>query len=80
MSTHKRSTVTDEENSQCTILDDDDAPGAPPEPPPPLTSPDEPTRQHNEPPSIELEGERRSRASCNNIYTYQSQCGCLGSI
>ena len=66
---HARSLTAVEEDGQRTVPDDDDAPGAPPEPPPPLTSPDEPARQHDEPPSVELEGERRSRASCDDALT-----------
>ena len=61
---HARSTTTDE-NNQPTSQDDDDIPRAPPEPPPPLTSPDETTRSQDQPPSVELEGERKGVASCD---------------
>jgi hypothetical protein len=62
---HARSAATDDENDQRTSQDEYDVPGLSPEPPPPFTSPDEPARVENEPPSIELEGERRDVASCD---------------
>ena len=61
---HERSTATDE-NDQRTSTSNDDIPRAPPEPPPPLTSPDETMRSQDEPPSVELEGERKGVASCD---------------
>ena len=63
--THEQSMPGDEETGQHTVPEDDDLPGAPSEPPPPLTSPDEPARRENEPPSVELEGERRGNPSCD---------------
>ena len=63
---HVQSMTVVEEDGQCTSADDEDAPSTPPEPPPPLTSPDEHTRQHEEPLSIKLKGERRSCVSCND--------------
>jgi hypothetical protein len=62
---HARSAATDDENDQRTSQDEYDVPGLSPEPPPPFTSPDEPARVENEPPSVELEGERRDVASCD---------------
>ena len=51
-----------DENDQRTPTSDD-IPRAPPEPPPSFTSPDEPARRQTQPPSVELEGERRSQSS-----------------
>ena len=65
-STHERSTATDEENDQRNETNVDDVPSTPPEPPPLLNSPYQPVKQHDEPPSVELEGERRSCASCDD--------------
>ena len=65
--THERSsTEADEENNQRTSQDDKDVPGPSPERPPPVPTPDEPGQRRNEPPSVELEGERLSRASCDD--------------
>ena len=44
----------------------DDVPKGPPEPPPP---PDEPANPSNEPPSVELEGERKLVPSSENART-----------
>jgi hypothetical protein len=52
-------------SGQRTSQDKYDVPGPSPETPPPFTSPDEPVNQQNEPPSIELEGERISYMSCD---------------
>ena len=60
-----RSTTIVEENDQRTSPDVEDVPEDPPEPPPPLTSPDETARSQDEPPSVELEGERKGVASCD---------------
>ena len=61
-STHMQSTTRAEENSQRTSTGVDDTPRAPPEPPQP---PDEAANQQNEPPSVELEGERIPNPSCD---------------
>ena len=63
---YARSMTTDEENDQRNEANIVDVPGTSPEPPPPLTSPDEPARRQNKPPSVELEGEKGSRASCDD--------------
>ena len=62
VSMHMQSTTRAEENSQHTSTGVDDAPRAPPEPPQP---PDEAANQQNEPPSVELEGERIPNPSCD---------------
>jgi hypothetical protein len=62
---HTRSTTTDEETGQRTETDVDDIPEDPPDPFTPLPMPDQPARPQNEPPSVELEGERRTVASCD---------------
>ena len=65
--THERSsTEADEDNNQRTPQDVEDVPGPSPGPPPPVLTPDEPGQRQNKPPSVELEGERRSRASCDD--------------
>jgi hypothetical protein len=64
-----RSTTRADEDDQRTSTGIDDVPRAPPEPPQPYTSPDEPARRRNEPPSVELEGERRMSASCDESPT-----------
>ena len=63
---HARSTKGVEENCQRTSTDGDDIPGTPPDPHPPLTSLPRPP---DEPPSVELEGERRNIASCKDELT-----------
>ena len=68
-SAHVRSTTRVEESGQRTSQDDEDIPGAPPDPHPPSTSSDEIARPPNEPPSVELEGERRCFASCDDGLT-----------
>jgi hypothetical protein len=62
---HTRSTTTDEETGQRTETDIDDVPEDPPDPSTPFPMPDQPARPQNEPPSVELEGERRTVASCD---------------
>ena len=64
-STHARSTTRAEENGQRTSTGVDDAPRAPPEPPQPPEPPDEAANRQNEPPSVELEGERIPNPSCD---------------
>jgi len=51
---------------ECAETKVDDIPEPPPTPPKP---PDEPTQRRDEPPSVELEGERRSQSSCDEIRT-----------
>jgi hypothetical protein len=60
---YARSTTAVDEKGQRSEMDVEDAPEDPPESPPPM--PDEPPRPQNEPPSVELEGERRDVASCD---------------
>jgi hypothetical protein len=60
---YARSTTTVDKNSQRSEMDFEDAPEDPPESPLPM--PDQPARPENEPLSVELEGERRSVASCD---------------
>ena len=55
-----RSTKTDEEIDQCNEAIINDVPEDPPDPSP---SPDQPAQRENEPPSVELEGERCMSAS-----------------
>ena len=62
-STHIRSTTKVKENGQRISLSDDNVPGAPPEPHPPSTNPVDTTRLLDEPPSVELKGERISYPS-----------------
>ena len=62
---HARLTTADEENNQRNETDVDDVPEDPPDPSTPFPSPDETARPQNEPPSVELEGERRCIASCD---------------
>ena len=62
--THERSSMEAVKNDQRTSMNVNDVPEDPPDPP--LTSPDEPTRPENEPPSVELEGERRRDPSCDD--------------
>ena len=57
-SAYVRSTTKVEETGQRTSQDDEDIPGAPPDLHPPSTNPAETTRPPDEPPSVELEGER----------------------
>ena len=58
-------TRTDEDD-QRTSTSVDDVPEDPPEPPPP---PDKPARRRTQPPSVELEGERRSQSSFEDELT-----------
>ena len=58
-------TTADEENNQRNETDVDDVPEDVLDPSTPFPSPDEPARPQNEPPSVELEGERRCIASCD---------------
>ena len=74
-SAHERSTATDEENDQRTSTNVNDVPEDPPDPPPP---PDEAAKQHDEPPSVELEGEKGSRASCDDAPT-RAETDALGA-
>ena len=82
-----RSMTTVEENDKRTSLDVEDVPEDPPEPPPPLTSPDETARSQDEPPSVELEGERKGIASCDtgpttgdaDVAEYQALTKILGT-
>ena len=60
-----QSTTTDKPDNQRSETSVDNIPRAPPEPPPPVHTPDKPTHCTNEPPSIELEGERCTSASCD---------------
>ena len=62
---HQEASIEGEESSVTMHEQDDDIPGAPSEPPPPLTSLDKPTRPE-EPPSVELEGEKGSQSSCDD--------------
>ena len=62
--THEQSSMEAVKNDQRTSTNVNDVPEDPPDPP--LTSPDEPTRPENEPPSVELEGERRRDPSCDD--------------
>jgi hypothetical protein len=55
---HTQSTATDDENDQRSEMHVDNVPEDPPDPSPSLPMPDQP-------PSVELEGERRSVASCD---------------
>jgi hypothetical protein len=57
---HAHSVATDDENDQRNETVSEDVPEDPPDPDPP---PDRLAKQHDEPPSVELEGERRSVAS-----------------
>ena len=57
-SVHIRSMTKVEETGQRTTRDDEDVPGAPPYLHPPFTNPAETTRPPDEPPSVELEGQR----------------------
>ena len=68
-STHARSTTRAEENGQRTSTGVNDAPRAPPEPPQPPQPPDEAANRQNEPPSVELEGERIPNPSCDVGHT-----------
>ena len=61
---HERSTTTDE-NDQRTSTGVNDVPSPSPEPPPPVLVPYGPAQRRNEPPSVELEGERESVVSCD---------------
>ena len=63
---YARSMTTDEENDQRNEANVVDVPGTSPEPPPPALPPDQPTRPQNEPPGVELEGERRRYPSCDD--------------
>ena len=58
-----RSTTRADEDDQRTSMSDDNIPRAPPEPPPPFPTPDKPAQPPNEPPSVELEGERRTQTN-----------------
>ena len=63
---YAQSMTRDEENRQHTSTVDNDIPEGSPEPPPPIHTPDKPTEQRDKPPSVELEGERRSWVSCDD--------------
>ena len=54
------------ENDQHTSTNVDDVPEPPQHSPRPPEPPDRTAKQQDEPPSVELEGERRSRASCDD--------------
>ena len=62
---HGQSTRADEDDQRTQTVDND-VPEGPPEPPPP---PDEPAQRPNVPPSVELEGERRSVTSSDDPRT-----------
>ena len=64
--THERSSTDADENDQRTSEDVEDVPEDPPVPPPP---PDRPANASDEPPIVELEGEKKSTASCDNAPT-----------
>ncbi|KAI9569746.1 hypothetical protein HD554DRAFT_2313462 [Boletus coccyginus] len=66
---HVRSTAADKENDQRTETVDSDIPEKPPEPPPPPSSSAKPTQRRNDPPSVELKGERFSHTSCDDRLT-----------
>jgi hypothetical protein len=61
-----QSVATDDENDQRNETVSEDVPEDPPDPDPP---PDRLAKQHDEPPSVELEGERRSVASFDDGLT-----------
>ena len=63
-SAHIRSATRAEENGQRISTSDDDVPGTPHHHHTPAPMSDEPARPENEPPSVELEGERNAVTSC----------------
>ena len=76
---HGRSLMAADENGQRNETVNDDVPMGPPEPPPP---PDKPANRQNEPPSVELEGERKLAASSDNARTSDEAdvSGASGSV
>ena len=58
-----RSTTRADEDDQRTSMSDSDVPSASLGPPPPVSTPDKPVQRHDEPPGVELEGERSSQSS-----------------
>jgi hypothetical protein len=63
--THARSTTLVEEDRQHTPQDGDDIPSSSPHTPAPAEPPDEAANRQNDPPSVELEGERMLYPSCD---------------
>ena len=63
---HAQSMMAVEEDSQRTPTNDDDVPRSSPDPSPSFPSPDETAIPQNEPPSVELEGERIPYPSCDD--------------
>ena len=59
-------TIADEEDNQHSETSVDDIPEDPPDP---STSPDQPARQENKPPSVELKGKRTSQLSFKDKLT-----------
>ena len=60
-----RSTTAAEDNDQRNEVSIDDTPSTSLGPPPSFPTPDKPVQRPDEPPSVELEGERKSVASCD---------------